>query len=364
MLIIKNLVRRKVRTILSIIGISIGISAMVAFTSIVKGHMDGINNYARSSGAHLVVFTKNIISLVQSRIPKKDLDEIRKINGVSDVASTSFYVVIFPRFMLLFGRNPEERFIKYYQNERLKGRLIEKDDEIMLGTISVTNLNKKIGDEIEFLNSKFRVVGIYETNTIWENAGCIISERVLQKAWAMGDSANLAFIYLNDPQKWKDVADTIIKKFPDLMAIRTDDFSSAFGKQFEYTNWISNVISIIAIIIGCICVLNTMLMSISERVREIGTLRAVGWSRLMVFKLIFSEGILLSLFGGILGIILGVLGSQVIVELSPERFLLAQYPPDLLLKAMAIAIILGFIGALYPAYKSSKLSPIEALQYE
>ena len=111
--------------------------------------------------------------------------------------------------------------------------------------------------------------------------------------------------------------------------------------------------------------MNAMLMSVYERTREIGTLRALGWRRRRVVWMIVREAVLLSLLSGLAGIAVGIgMGTLVAMEPTMGGYLKGSYSLPLLLQVMAIALVLGGIGALYPAWRASNLSPIEALRYE
>jgi putative ABC transport system permease protein len=108
-----------------------------------------------------------------------------------------------------------------------------------------------------------------------------------------------------------------------------------------------------------------MLMSVSERTREIGTLRALGWRRRRVVGMIVRESLVLSFLSGLVGIAAGVgMGVLVAAEPTMGSFLTPSYSPQLMAQAMGLALLLGGFGALYPAWRASNLSPIEALRYE
>jgi putative ABC transport system permease protein len=108
-----------------------------------------------------------------------------------------------------------------------------------------------------------------------------------------------------------------------------------------------------------------MLMSVYERTREIGTLRALGWRRRRVVWMIVREALLLSLLSGLAGIGLGVgLGTLIGMEPTMGSYLKGSYSLQLCAQAIGIALVLGGIGALYPSWRASNLSPIEALRYE
>jgi putative ABC transport system permease protein len=126
-----------------------------------------------------------------------------------------------------------------------------------------------------------------------------------------------------------------------------------------------SAISVLAILVGGIGVLNTMLMAVFERTREIGVLRALGWRRRRILSLILREALLLGLLGGITGI-----GAALLMI-----FLFQQAPMvggildpvwewDVFARAIFVALMLGLFGGLYPAYRATQLQPVEALRYE
>ena len=114
--------------------------------------------------------------------------------------------------------------------------------------------------------------------------------------------------------------------FPRLRVLPTAFLASGF-EQLAYIDAFIWVISLAALIVGAIGVLNTMLMSVSERVREIGTLRAFGWPRAMVMRLILGEGLVTSLLGGVGGSLLGVVGAELLMKMVPQGILEPLYGP-------------------------------------
>jgi putative ABC transport system permease protein len=121
----------------------------------------------------------------------------------------------------------------------------------------------------------------------------------------------------------------------------------------------------LALIVGGIVVANTMIMSIFERTREIGTLRALGWRRRRILGQILLESLLLCLVSAVLGSIMGV-GLLSLVTMAPGvgQFVTATWSPDVFITAFVTAAVLGILGGLYPAWRASKLEPAEALRYE
>jgi putative ABC transport system permease protein len=123
--------------------------------------------------------------------------------------------------------------------------------------------------------------------------------------------------------------------------------------------------SAIALIIGSIGMINTMIMSVYERTREIGLLRAVGWSTRRVLGLILMESVLLSIVGGLLGVALGVALTKLMTQMPAVSGIIAGVINwQMIGIALAIAITIGLIGGLFPALRGARLVVTEALRHE
>jgi putative ABC transport system permease protein len=120
--------------------------------------------------------------------------------------------------------------------------------------------------------------------------------------------------------------------------------------------------SLLAIIVGVLGVMNTMLMTVFERTHEIGILLAVGWKKSRIMRMVLLESALLGLLGGIVGVALGALGLKLLEHTPTLRGLLeADLSPKLLFTAIGIAVVVGIVSGLYPGWRSSRLSPSLAL---
>jgi ABC-type antimicrobial peptide transport system permease subunit len=369
-LALKNLLRRKVRTLLSVFGVAIGIGAIVAFHAIARGFKEGLDQYFRESGADLMVLDKTVQDPAFSRISKEQQDFVRAMPEVEHLSRGTFTIAA-PRALrmrqsmpalLVFGRTPGERLLEKHRT-RLEGRLIERDDEVMVGSVAAEYLGVKPGDPLTLFGREFKVVGVYGSGVSFETVGAVVPNEVVQQQLGMGDKIAMGFVYLRAGADWRAVKAAIEKEFGRLSVIRVEEFGAFYG-QLEYIDWFVWIVSLVSVVVGALGVLNTMLMSVSERTREIGTLRAVGWSRGLVLRLILAEGALISAVGGLVGLAVGAVGAEVLVRWAPQGFLEARFSGGLFAQAFAVALALGFAGALYPAWAAGRLSPIEALKYE
>jgi putative ABC transport system permease protein len=118
-------------------------------------------------------------------------------------------------------------------------------------------------------------------------------------------------------------------------------------------------------LVGSIALMNTMIMSVFERTREIGVLRAVGWGRRLVLRQVMTESLLLTIISGVVGtgVTLGI--ARLFTEFATGAFANALHvTPALIGQALGICVVLGVVGGLYPAWRATRFSPVEALRYE
>jgi putative ABC transport system permease protein len=123
-------------------------------------------------------------------------------------------------------------------------------------------------------------------------------------------------------------------------------------------------VSLVAILVGGIIVVITMLKAVSERTREIGVLRAIGWTRQRIIRMIIGESILLSLIAIVVGLIVGIGIVEILGSTGMIPGLMPSFSVSLFVKGIGVALLLGIIGGIYPAYRASRLEPTEALRYD
>jgi len=151
---------------------------------------------------------------------------------------------------------------------------------------------------------------------------------------------------------------------PNLLVL-TSDQALQGNKVMAMLSASSLAIAVVALLMACLSVLNTLAMSVEERTREIGILSAIGWPPRRILGLILCEGVLLAAIGGLVGIAFGLVGNQLLIALVlPGSDLTAQATLGLAATGMATALVVGSIGAVWPAWRASRLAPAAALRQQ
>jgi len=213
----------------------------------------------------------------------------------------------------------------------------------------------------------YRIVGRFEViePIPMENNCALATIRAVKDLMPGDGGVHLAFLYLDDPLRTEEVARAVTTARPGLEVSRAADYvEKGFRQQLDNMEYFAWAISSLALVVAAIVILLVMLTNVNERTREIGTLRALGWSRGAVIALVLREGILLCLLGALAGAALGMAGAEAIAWKDPNKFLVPEYDAGLFLRAFAVAIGLGVAGALYPAWRATGMTPVEALRYE
>jgi putative ABC transport system permease protein len=234
----------------------------------------------------------------------------------------------------------------------------------MLGRVMSESLKKKPGDTVELSGSRYRVVGIYESGNGWEEIGGVLTLRDGQALAGRPRKVTMFGVKVQDPDQAPAIVEKINSRIPEVHAALSGEFVEQMP-DMQNANGMLDGISVLAIMVGGVGVLNTMLMAVFERTREIGVLRALGWRRLSVLGLVLQEALYLGLLGGItgIGIAVGLVYLAGKIPMIGEAFQ-AEFTWVGFARAILVALSLGVMGGLYPAYRATRLQPVEALHYE
>jgi ABC-type lipoprotein release transport system permease subunit len=363
----KNLLRRKARTLLTVLGISIGVAAMILLGSLADGLDIGYTEMLTGSQADLVLSQPQAFDVGYSAVEADAGEALAAMPEVREVAGflQGYTETEGIPFFIIFAHTPGSFVLDRYQ-------LVEGQDirsgagkghgkPVMLGSAAAEALDKQVGDALRITGATYRIVGIYETGDALEDSGALLDLAEAQALLGKPRQLSLFYVRLKDPDLAERLTERVARLWPDLELSGAREYSDRqlLVDVMDAYVW---VIGGLAIVIGGVGMMNSQLMAVVERTREIGLLRAVGWSSRRVLLLILGESVTVSLLGGLLGLGLALLTLTAIR--SWAAFFGAVVNLGLILQALTVALILGMLGGAYPAWRASRLPPVEALRYE
>jgi putative ABC transport system permease protein len=248
------------------------------------------------------------------------------------------------------------------------GPLGEEDHRtVLLGSALATAMGKQVGDTIELLeNEPFRVVGVYESFNVFENGAVIMKLEDLQQLMLRENevTAFSVMVERHDRETLERLQSEIegLGRGVEAKPAREVAESSAELRMARSVAWLT---STIALIIGSIGMLNTMLMAVFERTREFAMLRAIGWRKHRIVSMVLLEALLLSLAGAIVGAVAAAALTLTLSSLPASgRLVSGEIPWAVFAQGFTVAILLGVLGGVYPAYSAARLPPVEGLRHD
>jgi putative ABC transport system permease protein len=346
------------------LGVAIGVAAVIVLSAFGAGMASGFGRISYSASADLTVAEKEALLIMMGTVDEGIRDQIAQLSGVKEVVGTVVGVIQMPGspYFLVMGEEPRGFTIGHYR--LIDGKPLGSRRQVMLGKLTAKNFKKNVGDIFRINEIGYRVSGIYETGMNFEDNGAVIGLADAQRAFDKRDQVTYLQVKIDDPRRSDEVRQAIEKRWDDLTTTRSGEPAKQDDMLAMY-NSLGWFLGIFAILVGGLGMMNSMLMSVFERTREIGVLRALGWRRRRIIGMILGEALVLSLSGGLLGSLLGV-GLIQLASLSSAvgGFLSGTLDPLIFVQALVTAAVLGMVGGLYPAWRAAQLAPVEAMRAE
>ena len=365
-LVMKNLFRQRIRTLLTVLGISVGITTVVALGVVTEGMKQTSGAIIRTGDADFMVAQNGAADFSFSTVQQSEWD---RIGSRPDVASTigvlyNITSVSSNPFFPEMGTRPEQ--LRAILGAPAAGRLLSgAPNEIVLGQGAAQALQTSVGKTITLGTTRVRVVGIFRSTSTFESGGGYLPLATVQRIASKPGTVTAVYVTVARGADPTAVAASIERDEPTLVTIASVSDYGKVDQGIALLDALQLAITLLAVGIGAIGVTNTMVMSVLERTREIGILRAVGWSRRRILASVFGEGITLCLIAAVVGMLLGLAAAQAIMLVpSISSFLTPVYAPAVFVRAAGIALLVGLAGAAYPALRATRLTPMEALRHE
>jgi len=391
---IRNLYKRKIRSFLTILSILVGIAAIFVFISFGLGLYAYINSFSTSTSADKIMVMPKGMSAPgldnTFAITDSDVKVIERTSGIYE--ATGLYVQAAQvnqhtskKYVFLVGYDPKKPLIFELANIKIQeGRALQnrEEEKAILGYNYLFE-NKifpkayQLGDNIEINGQKVRIVGFFESiGNPQDDSQIYVTNNYLKKLYpnqtgyaeviARADINNMEDIIKrveknlrNSRNLEKGKEDFFIASFQDLI----DQYSSALDIVVGFIV----MIALISVVVSAVNTANTMITSVLERTKEIGTMKAVGAKNSEILKIFLFESAFLGFIAGVTGASIGFLISftakQILLNLG-WGFLSPAFPWYLFIGAIAFATLTGALSGIWPAWRASKLKTVDALRYE
>lgn len=393
-----SLVANKMRSLLTMLGIIIGVAAVIALVSIGYGVRSQIQDSISSLGSNLLMVypgaprTPGVRPTADSQKTLKledytTISHLQDIDMASPVSAGSSYVVIYTNKNWTTSVNGVNSDFQYINNWTVKsGRFItasqvERRERVaVIGATVATNLfgtEDPVGKDTRIKNNPYKVIGVLES----KGSGSFGNDQddVIYIPYTTGMERlqgvdYLRMIYIKakdgvDLDRLQTDVENILRvrhniKNPELDDFNVRNMATIMATVEETTATMTlflGAVAAISLVVGGIGIMNIMLVSVTERTREIGVRKALGATYRVIVMQFLIEAVVISLVGGAIGILVGIGASKLIGALTSMKTVISMGP---ILLSFGFSMAIGLVFGLYPARKAAKLNPIDALHYE
>ncbi len=385
-IVLADLNPRNLRTVLTALGIVIGVASLVSLLAIgygmraaVRENLEGLVNMGfilmPSGGTPSGGLGLGSVSPM-GVIPEGEIEGINEIYGVGLVTpvltQVGFTRQTGDSALLVIG-TPLSGLEKGLPG-LIEGSYWTGDREAVLGATAAKMLSAKPGDRIEILKRPYdkeglsvRVVGILSsTGTFLQDQAIYLPLETVQEFYGQEGVVNLVFVRVDDPEAAEAVREVLVERYPDLMIVETDQVMQNVGSILGILDAVLLGIGSISMLIAGLIITNSVMMSVNEKVREIGILKALGYTRGEILRIFIVEGLAYSAVGGPIGVAAGVLAAKFVSSaLSVRGYALPlEFGPQSVVAGLAISLAVSLIASIPPARRAASMRVVEALSHE
>ncbi|MEM2092092.1 MAG: ABC transporter permease [Candidatus Bathyarchaeia archaeon] len=411
---VRNLRRRRLRTALTVSGIVVGISMMFILLSLVSGMESQARSMVRAlGGADIIVSNstsfRNGMGGPLGALPSPStLDEsiVDAIGGIQGVYAISpqfsFSCSVNGRRITVYGVEPKSYEIVTGGLNIAEGRFLTENSnrEIVLGKALMEFLNLTVGQTVslntgqEGREQTFNIVGVFETGMFFQEYAAYITLADAQNITGEYGLITQILVKCEDPSIVSDVASAISSTVPGVRVTTPTAVLQQANQMLNTLTMFFATIGLVALFAGSFGVVNTMMMSVTERTREIGILKAIGAKSYDIMKIFLAESLLIGLIGGGAGVAAGSILAYLFPTLTSGIFAIGISPfgmrnpfsgaagrgwgsratsaiifttpaitPINIIVCFSLGAFVGILAGLYPAWRASRMRPVEALRH-
>jgi putative ABC transport system permease protein len=386
----RNLARRSLRTAVALLGVAVGVSIVVSIFVSAGGLQRQFYRIATEFRGDLIATNKLAFLPFDSQI---SLEAAEQLATDPELSAVSLLRIMrqpisnsagIKQPILVLGLRPSDLAMKRYPI--VSGRALAEGDSnaIIVGALLAQDFGLKVGDELPNIVGKSRrIVGLFQSplsGVPFLSGGIIIPLQEMSKSLNPDAPvfANIALAHVRDSPSLESSRAALadfelrLEKVHKALGAKHGNFKiqpigeylDSFQSQLEIIDKFAWAVSLLAVLAGGVGIMNTMLMSVFERTREIGLLKALGWPRWMIMATFITEGAILSFGGGLVGIPMGLAEVQLATSIIKLGVIEVVWDSRLFFQAVSLATVVGVLASLYPAWRAARLVPTEALRYE
>ncbi|MBT9156581.1 MAG: Macrolide export ATP-binding/permease protein MacB [Firmicutes bacterium] len=378
---LKNLLRRRVRSALTLLGIAVGIAMLFSFMSFNAGYQASLRQDLNRLGAHMLAIAKGCPyeatamvmhgGVIEDYLTEEHIATIRAMPNVKTAVGMFMNQKIVHQGKPVIIQGLDEAGFALKPWWVIEGERFVDANSVILPAGKATETGLTLGSEyrISGVDQVFTVTGILQKTGSQDDQFIYMPLLTAQRLFNAEGKVTSVAIQLEDLRQVQAVVD-LVQALPDVQAITMSQMLGTVQTLMESAQALITSIVVVAVLISALGVLNSILTSVFERTREIGMMKAVGAGAVDIFALVWIESILLTASGGVVGIAAAI-GAGTLIEGALRGILpfapagnLITFNPDIAGMSLLVSVILGVVAGAYPALRASQLSPMEAIRSE
>ncbi|MHB8490883.1 MAG: ABC transporter permease [Solirubrobacteraceae bacterium] len=357
-----NLMRRRGRTALSAFGVALGVTTVVALLALTGGLEQSAGGLAHLGRADFGVFQAGVSDLTASTLPGAALARVRALPGVATTTPVQIVggALTAEPSTLAFGAEAESflaRRLVIISGHRMTG------EEAMIGSGTAAALHLHAGQQIDVYGRSLPIAGVYNSGIPLEDAGVVIPLSLAQQLSGRPGDLSMIAVAIAPGYNEARLRRTVERAVPGTIAIGAPGELARVDTNSRIIHEAAIIVTVLALALGAVIVLNSMALAMIERRLELDTLTAVGFSQLRIFTLLLNESLAVSLLGGALGLGLGVAAANAVVHgLNLAVFLTPAVTAWVLVRGALVGLGLGVLGALFAAWRIMRMPLLASLR--
>ena len=382
-------------TFISILGITIGVMALVIAIALITGFQGDVQDKILGSTSHILIRDYSEEGMHDYRQIISQVKGVEEVINASPVVLDGVYVIgaLKSQGAMLRGLDfeIETKTTPWLQNLSM-GHLPDPDakrDGILLGRDLSFSIGATVGDKLTILTSsprlsplgplpkmrQFIVTGIFHTGLYdFDSATALVSVQAAQRAFDLEDSVNLIQVRIENIHRAPKIAEKI-KEFipPQAYAITWMELNKALFSALKLEKQLMFLTITLIVLVAALNIIATLILMVMEKTRDIGILKAMGSTSRSIRKIFFLQGAMIGVIGTAVGTVLGLLWCWLantfeLIKVPQEIYVIAFVPfrikPLDLLMIIGITLLISLLSTLFPSHRASKVDPVEALKYE